>query len=422
MFLERRSVRLCIVMHPLIDSARQKRAKRYEKRKTVYGVAEVLLSLLYTGMFYVTGASGKAAAFAARSPLPLALLLYIFCFAPLWVILFPVAFFKGYALDKEFGLSTMSAASWVLDHLKGFLVSAVFGYFLVLLLFYLFRRVPNSWWALGAFGLSAAQLLVAFVFPVFLLPLFFRQTPVEDADLMNAVSKLLKKTGIGISGIYFFNMSAKSTRENAALAGIWKTRRILVADTLLAGMPQPGADPETGENVRTGRGLDASRSCAAKRNIDKVLAVVAHEAGHHTGRHMLQLSLLGLAVSLAALYIIHRVMGLFDGFPSDFPRTLSLAPVMAIAAGAVSFPFGIAANAFARSKERDADERALALTGNPAAFIELVADLANTNLIVAYPKKFRVLLSYTHPPIGARISAAEEWELKHAGFSASRPG
>jgi STE24 endopeptidase len=409
-------------MHPLIDVERQKKAKRYEKRKIVYGAEEVFLDLLYAGVFYLTGASGKAAAFASRSPLPLALLLYVLCFAPLWVMLFPVAFFKGYALDKEFGLSTMSAASWVRDHLKGLLVSAVFGYLLVLLLFYLFRRVPGFWWALGASGLSAARLLVVFVFPVFLLPLFFRQTPVEDPDLKNAVSRLLKKTGIGISGIYSFNMSAKSTRENAALAGIWKTRRILVADTLLAGTPQPGPDREAGESARACRDLDADRSRAARRSIDKVLAVVAHEAGHHTGRHMLQLSLLGLAASLATLYILHRVMGLFDGFPSDFPRTLSLAPVMALAAGAVSFPFRVALIAFARAKERDADERALALTGNPTAFMELMADLANTNLAVAYPKKLRVLLSYTHPPIGERISAAEGWELMHAGVSASRNG
>jgi STE24 endopeptidase len=406
-------------MHPLIDAERQRRAKRYQKKKSVYWAAETSLALFYAGGLYLTGASGRAAAFASRSPLPAALLLYALCFVPLWVTLFPLSFFKDYALEKEFGLSTQSVKSWLLDRLKGLLLSAVFGYLLLLLLFFLFRMAPGSWWAFAACGLTAVQLILTFVFPVLLLPLFFRQTPVENADLRDAVAGLLKRTGIGISGVYSFNMSAKSTRENAALAGVWKTRRILIADTLLAGLPEAGSDLDEGVGMDASQSLDASRNLGTRQRIDKVLAVVAHEAGHHKERHMLQMSLLGLAVSCAVLFTLHRVMGLFHGFPTDIPITLSLAPVMAIASAAFSFPFRIATNAFSRAKEREADERALALTGNPAAFIELMADLANTNLVVAYPKRLRVLLSYTHPPIGERISAAEGFERRHSGITVS---
>jgi STE24 endopeptidase len=385
-----RPIRFIIAMHPLIDAARQEKAKRYEKRRGALGVAEISISVLFNGAFFLTGASGRAAAFASRAPMPAALLLYAFFFVPLWVLLFPLDFLKDYALEKEFGLSTQTVKSWLLDRLKGLLLSAVIGYPLLLLLFVLFRRAPGSWWVFAASGLFVLQLFLTFVFPVLLLPLFFRQTPVEDGDLKSALTGLFEKAGISVLGIYSFNMSAKSTKENAALTGIWKTRRILIADTLLG-----KRDPDAKADLDTGRCLD------------KVLAVVAHEAGHHAKSHMLQLSLLGLAASFATLYILHRVMGLFHGFPVDFQRTLALAPVLGLAAGAISFPLRIATNAFSRAKECEADEMALELTGNPDAFIRLMADLANTNLAVAYPRKLKVLLSCTHPPIGERIAAAE---------------
>jgi len=305
--------------------------------------------------------------------------MYSLFFIPLFILLLPVSFFKEHVIEKRFGLSTQSISSWLFDQLKAFMLGLVLGYPVALLLFFFFIRFPGYWWAFGVAGLSLFQLFILIIFPLIIFPLFFTHKPLEDEELVNMINDLFEKAGMRIRGVYSFNLSTKSKKENAAIAGLWKTRRILISDTLLE-----------------------------RRKKEEVVVVLAHELGHHIEKHMIKLALCGLATSCILFYAVHRIFVLFPGFPHDFQKTLTLMPLFIIALGIFSFPLRILTNAYSRIKEREADAISIKLTGKREAFINLMAGLANANLIVAYPKKYKVIFFHSHPPIGDRIEFAEQ--------------
>ena len=365
-------------MHPLIDSELQRKAIIYTRKKDRVHLIQILLSCAYLLVFYFSGLSGEIALSVTGFSFPIALILYLLCFLPLTLILLPLSFLSEYRIEKKFGLSTQKIGAWFTDQIKGLLLTIAFGYPLLLLLFFLFIHAPLYWWVFGGCGLFLFQLFVAIIFPVLIFPLFFKQKPIEDKDFEKQVYALFDETGIKIRGVYSFDLSRKTKKENALIAGLWKTRRILLADTLLK-----------------------------KRNKEEILVVLAHEIGHHVNRDVLKHMLLDVFTSFIIFYVIHRIMILFPGFPESFSSTLSLFPLFILFMSLLSFPIRIIVNAYSRMHEKNADQFAITLTRNPEAFISVMAGLANTNLAVAYPKKLKVLLAYSHPPIGKRIEFAQ---------------
>jgi STE24 endopeptidase len=366
-------------MHPLIDKHLQKKAALYEKKKTRLGIKVLVIATAYLSLFYILGFSRHVAESASRIPIPVAIAVYMISLVPLGLISFPINYLKDYVLEKRFGLNSQGIGAWLADRIKGLLLGIVLGYPLLLALFFLFAHTPHSWWVFGAIGLSAYQLLIGTLFPVLILPIFFKQEPIEDKTLVQRIHALFAKAGIRIRGSYSFNLSTRTKRENAALAGFWKTRRVLIADNLL--------------NNRT---------------IDEILVVLAHEIGHHKKRHLLLLSLLGFATSFVAFYATHVVMSLFPGFPENLETALATFPVFSLLLAAVSSgPIRLLTNACSRSMETQADEVSLELTHNRDSFVSLMAGLANNNLAIAYPKRLKKFVSYSHPPIGERIEFAE---------------
>lgn len=366
-------------MHRLIDQDVQKKAILYEKKREIFWCIEIAISGTYLILFYLSGLSSNAASFAARFRVPAGLIIYSLFLIPLFILLLPVSFFKEYVIEKRFGLSTQRISSWLLDQLKGFVLGLVLGYPVALLFFFIFIKFPGYWWAFGVAGLSLFQICILIIFPLLIFPLFFTHKPIEDEELINMINGLFEKAGMRIRGVYSFNLSTKSKKENAAIAGLWKTRRILISDTLLE-----------------------------KREKDEVLVVLAHELGHHIKKHMIKLTLCGLASYCILFYAVHRIFVLFPGFPNNFQKTLTLMPLFIIALGIFSFPLRIFTNAYSRIKEREADAISIKMTGKREAFINLMAGLANSNLIVAYPKKYRVILFHSHPSIGERIDFVEK--------------
>jgi len=366
-------------MHPLINTHLQKKALLYQKAKDRVTLVSILISVFYMVGFFYSGLSMKVAVYATQYSLPLALIIYFLSFIPLGAALFSISSVKNFRIEKRFGLCSQSKREWFFDQVKGIVLELLLGYPILLLLFFLFTRFPRTWWVFGTGGLFLVQIIILIIFPVLLLPIFFKQQPIQDQELKEDIQKLFQKAGLNIVGVYSFNLSSKTKKENAALTGLWKTRRVLLADTLLQ-----------------------------NRSREQVGVVLAHELGHHLRRHIFKLALISLSSYLALFFLVHRVMQFFPGFPGELKISLSHFPLFVLITGGLSFPIRILINAYYRIKEQEADRVALELTGNPMAFIYMMAGLANKNLKVAYPKKLRVFLFYTHPPIGKRIEKAEQ--------------
>jgi len=369
-------------MHPLIKKDLQEKAKQFEKKKNTLNIIETIISGIWLLIFYLSGLSNIISIYVVRFSMPIATIIYILSLSiPVAIILFPISYLKNFKLEKDFDLSTQSIKSWLSDNLKGILVSFILGFPIILLLFYLFIHTPDYWWIFSTGALFLFQIFLTVIFPVVLLPIFFKQKKIENENLTQRIKDMLNIAGIKIKGIYSINLSSKTKRENAALTGLFKTRRVLVGDTLLK-----------------------------NRSEDEIICTLAHEVGHHLKYHILKLSMLEIFTSFFIFFTINRIMHLFIGFTINLNDTLTLFPLFIIFFGIISFPVKIIKNIILREFEKEADKISLNLTKNRDAFISLMAELANSNLSNAYPKKLKVFLFYSHPPVGRRIELAEGYK------------
>jgi STE24 endopeptidase len=214
--------------------------------------------------------------------------------------------------------------------------------------------------------------------PVIIVPLFYKVTRLDDAPLLDRLHRLAEGTGLTVEGIYRLDLSAETRKANAALAGLGRTRRVLLGDTLLA-----------------------------QFTPEEIEVVFAHEVGHHVHRHLPKmivgnviLAAAGLALVDIALRHIAPALGYraFDD-PAAFP-------LLALALMLFGLPLGPLVNAVSRFFERQCDRYALERTHNPVAYVSAFTKLARLNKADPDPNRLVVWLYHDHPPIRERLAMA----------------
>lgn len=294
----------------------------------------------------------------------------------------PVAFLGGFVLDRRYGLSRQPAAAWLRDHGKAAAVGLAFAGAAATWAYAWLAITPDHWWIPAWFGMVAAAIVMTWAAPLVLLPIFFRFTPLADAALRDRLMALAARAGVPALGVFEWRTSDRTSRANAALTGIGRTRRIILSDTLL---------------------LDYGP--------EEVEAVLAHELAHHANHDIWKTlavdALTGLGAFLAADTALRaaagpaRLQGLSD------PAGL---PIAALAITAVAWLASPLQHALSRAHERRADRTALELTGNADAFVRAMRRLSVGNLAEDSPALLTRLLFHTHPPVGERIAFARTWE------------
>jgi STE24 endopeptidase len=267
------------------------------------------------------------------------------------------------------------------DHLKGTAVGLALVTGLASLVYWTMRATPEWWWLVS--GLSFAGLLVTFAHlaPVLLLPVFFRFTPLDAPGLRERLERLAERAGARVMGVFRWELGRKTSKANAALAGIGGTRRILIADTMLD-----------------------------QYSDDEIEVVLAHELAHHVHRDIWTGIGYETVLTLAGFYAAHRTLA-WLGPPAGLTSLADPAglPLLLLAAGGVSFLLMPLALALSRSHERRADRFALDLTRNPSAFSSAMRRLGAQNLAEERPSRVVQWLFYSHPPLTERLEAAARW-------------
>jgi len=329
----------------------------------------------------VLGISQGLAAWWGRVTMhePFVILGYLACFGFLqYAVTFPLHVYGSFILEHRFGLSRLTRAGWVMREVKHVVVGAVMGVLLVEGLYAILRYAPAHWPLWATIGWVGFSVVLARIFPTLLLPIFYKTTPVQDELLVQRLRALCQRVGLAVLGVFRFQLGAETRKANAALAGLGKTRRVLLSDTLMSEFPP-----------------------------DEIEGVLAHELGHHRFRHIHQMLLISAVGSWVAFALIDRLAqqwmaalgltGLADiaGFPM-LALGLSLL-------GLLGMPIQ---NGFSRHCEWQADRFALKTT-TPSAFAGALRRLAALNLADPNPPRWITWLFSDHPPITDRIRAAE---------------
>ncbi len=365
-------------------------ARRYHGRQLVLSIAAFLLTLGVLGAWLATGAAAALAGWlatrgAGRAAVVATLLLLVGSSTA--VATLPLDVLRGFVLPRRAGLSTQSFRSWLADRAKAGAIGGALGLVAFELVYLLLAWSPSWWWLWSAGALAAGSVLLAAVVPVWIVPLFYRLTPLEDPGLRARLLALAARVGVAAADVVVADFSRKGRTANAGVVGLGRTRRILVSDTLLAAFP-----------------------------VDEVEVVLAHEVAHHARGHLsqglaLQTLLLVLVFALAHVALARAAAALALAGPAD-PAGVPLVALVLTALGLVVTPI---AAGWSRRLEREADAVALDVTRAPAAFVTAMERLGRLNLAEHRPNRLKELLFATHPPLEKRIAVARAVERRLAG-------
>lgn len=282
----------------------------------------------------------------------------------------PVDFVEGYLVERRYGLSEQSAASWLSDHLKQSAIAGAVGSLLSAGLAGVLRKFPRTWPYVAGAGVLPLLVAANLAIPLYILPLFNTYEPLTG-PLERRLRALAARYGVGDAEILRMNMSKQTKKANAFVIGIGNTHRICVGDTLIDNFPD-----------------------------EEIEFVVAHELGHYVSKDTWRMIAVGQMVALAILFGAH--------FADREERTgpLKLARIQLWATVLSQF-LRPAISAFARSREWAADRFALQTTQRPFTGASAFRRLRDQNLAEdEQPAWFEFIFS-THPSLKARIEALE---------------
>ena len=341
------------------------RASAYHRPLYVALAVDVALTTLVTALLAV-GWLGDRVFAAAVGPWWLSTLIFtVLVLAILDLVRLPLGFWRGFLRERRWGFSTQTPRGWAGDHVKGFGVGAVLTSAVLLALIGATRLFPTWWPLVAVLGACLLVLLLVFVAPVLLEPVFNRFEPLPDRELASALRSLADRAGVPVREVLVADASRRTRKHNAYVSGIGSTRRVVVYDTLLGEAEQPELE-----------------------------AVVAHELGHRRHRDIAK----GTALAMVSAAVAVLVAWPLDPTPRHIPLLLLVWGLLEV----VSLPLTAA---FSRRLERQADRFALEMTHDAGAFEAAFRRLAKANLSDLDPPRLVYAFLFTHPTPVERLAA-----------------
>ncbi|MEQ8577213.1 MAG: M48 family metallopeptidase [Balneola sp.] len=298
------------------------------------------------------------------------------------VISLPFSIYSTFVIEERFGFNKTTPKTFVLDLVKGLGLGLLIGMPLLAGILAFFMYTGDLAWLYAWIAITLFSLVMQYVAPTWIMPLFNKFTPLEEGELRTAIEDYTDKVDFPLQGLFVIDGSKRSSKSNAFFTGFGKNKRIALYDTLI-------------EN----------------HTNDELVAVLAHEIGHYKKKHIIKgmiTSVIQTGAMLFVLSIFLQAEGLFDAFYMD---------KMSVYAGLIFFgmlyaPIDMILSVFmqisSRKHEYEADEFAAITTGKPKDMIATLKKLSKDNLSNLTPHPFYVFLNYSHPPALQRIKAIRE--------------
>lgn len=285
--------------------------------------------------------------------------------------------------DKRWGLSNQTPGRFAADQVKSLLLGVVMNVALLVPL-YAVIRATDLWWLWGWLLVVGFSVVLGFLFPVVIAPIFNKFEPLDHDDLSARIHDIAERAGVRIEGAYVADESKRSTRDNAYVAGLGATRRVVLYDTILEHPPEV------------------------------VAQVVAHEVGHWRLHHLRRQ--IPIAAGLALLVFVGlRLLAEWDGLWSwagvDGIGDPAGLPVVLLAAQVGLGSLSLATAYVSRAFEREADLQALELLGEPDRMRDMLRRLHTKNLADLDPGPVSRLRA-SHPPAAERLALVSAWEAE----------
>jgi len=373
----------------LYDAQTYRRSQEYTRARTRLGIVSSLFDLAVLLAFWFAGGFGWLDGVVrdwGLGPIWGGLVFLVIVFAALWVLGLPFKIWAVFVTEERFGFNRTSRGTFALDSLKGIALSAVLEIPLAIAFLALFEYGGRAAWVYAWLAVAAFTLLIQFLAPKVIMPLFNKFTPLEDGELKDAVFAYAERVDFPLKELFTMDASRRSSKGNAFFAGFGKNRRIALYDTLVQ-----------------------------RHDTDELVTILAHEVGHYKKRHVLVgtvLSMVEMGVFLGLFALLVDQTGLFEAFRVDEPSVYAGIIFVPILLRPLQLVLSVASAALSRRHERVADSFAMTTTGRGDLLAAGLRRLSKDNLSNLTPHPFYVFLEYSHPPLLERVRALE---VGHAG-------
>lgn len=372
----------------LYDAGKYAKSQKYLRESTRFELLESSVMLPLTVGFLLLGGfawADRIARLPGWGMIPTGLLFAGSLGLLSTLVSLPFRIYDTFVLEARYGFNKTTVGTFIADLLKGLLLGGIIGGLVLAGILWFFASAGTWAWLYAWAALAVFQLVMLFLAPVVILPLFNKFTPLEDGELRTAIQQYADGQEVSLSGIFKIDGSRRSTKANAYFTGFGRTKRIALFDTLIARHPVP-----------------------------ELVAVLAHEVGHYRLGHIRKM----IAASLAGSLLMFWILGQFIAVPELYAAFgVAFEPVGGhppIYAGLIFFGFlyapismaiSLLSNLLSRKHEFEADAFAAKTTGRPQDLVEALRKLTVDNLGNLTPHPLKVFLEYSHPPVLQRIAA-----------------
>ena len=294
-----------------------------------------------------------------------------------FVIGLPASLYRTFSIEARFGFNKLTVPLWLVDLTKGAALTVLIGGPLLFAVLWLMDVMGSRWWLYVWLVWLGTNLLVLFLYPTVIAPLFNKFTPLADASLKQRIEALLTRCGFASSGLFVMDGSKRSAHGNAYFTGFGRAKRIVFFDTLLE-----------------------------KLAPQEIEAVLAHELGHFSHRHVMKRIALSAALSLAFLWLLGQLIDqpwFFAGLGVGNGGTAMGLLLFSMVLPVFLFPLAPLTSALSRKHEYEADAYAAKQTA-AADLVTALVKLYRDNAATLTPDPLHSLFHDSHPPASQRIA------------------
>ncbi|MFK8061301.1 MAG: M48 family metallopeptidase [Polaribacter sp.] len=360
-----------------------KKSQSYKKTTAKFSNLTSLFTTILTLTFFFADGFKYVDNFArnyTEHPILVALIFFGVIMLASEIISTPLSYYSTFVIEEKFGFNKSTKKTFWLDKLKGLFMSALLGGGILALIIWFYQLTGKNFWVYAWLLVAAFSLFINMFHAKLIVPLFNKQSPLEDGDLKTAIEKYAKKVGFTINNIFVIDGSKRSTKANAYFSGFGSQKRITLYDTLIN-------DLET----------------------DEIVAVLAHEVGHYKRKHIIfnlisSILLTGLTLFILSLFINSPVLS--EALGVSIPSFHIGLIAFGILYSPISEITGLFMNYMSRKFEYQADNYAKeTFTGQP--LITSLKKLSKNSLSNLTPHPAYVFMHYSHPTLLERIQNLE---------------
>jgi len=364
------------------DSAKYKKSQEYLKDNTYFKLIQaaiitaVVVFLILSGGFNFIDKIARGFNFGI---IPTGLIFSGILFFFFQIIGLPFSIYHTFVIEEKYGFNRTKPKTFILDILKGWLLSIIIGGLLLSLILWFFIKSGSLAWVFCWLGVSIFEFFIIFIAPIVIMPLFNKFTPLEEGELKQAIQTYAQSQNFKLKGLFKMDGSKRSSKSNAFFTGFGKYRRIVLFDTLIK-----------------------------NHSVDELVSVLAHEMGHYKKKHILRMMTISVLTNGLMFFILSLFInnpGMFAAFRMDNLSIYASLLLFSFFYTPISVILSLAGNILSRCHEYQADKYAVVTYKRPEAFILALKKLSVDNLSNLTPHPAKVFISYSHPPVLDRIKA-----------------